>query len=427
VLVAALQDKASKRSAAEALTEIGSQDKAITAALTEALKDPEGESRILAAQALLRANAKHQAAQAVLDGAFKDPKLISAAASASRKLGAATTPILIKTLKEGNHQAVSVLRWVAEEEKQEKAAAAAMIKALKDAEEGARWQTVRVLLEMGVTAPEMAPVLLAEVVWRNESGPAYRVDPVGLALADIGPAAVPAFHDALEGKPFPWGAPRPDRFGQILGQIDTSPKTIKLLLDVVKDMKKGFSLRLGCIRGLAEIGPDAKDAIPVLADILLKDDSGRGELLVEAGKALGEIGPSDKKVLNALNEALGNERTLPGGVRGLVLVGAPAIPLLADIVRKKDHPLRINSVAAANALGEIGPPAVPALIECLKDKDLGLRIVVCNALGQIGPQAKGAVPALLEVFKAGENTAALAAGAAAMRIDPEAAKKAGVK
>ena len=95
-------------------------------------------------------------------------------------------------------------------------------------------------------------------------------------------------------------------------------------------------------------------------------------------------------------------------------------------MRNKDK-LRVNSAAAANALGAIGKPGVPALIEALKDTDPGMRIVVCNALGRMGPEAKDAAPALLKLFESQNTNGFLVAGAALMRIDPAAAKKAGVK
>jgi HEAT repeat protein len=180
-------------------------------------------------------------------------------------------------------------------------------------------------------------------------------------------------------------------------------------------------LRVGIFRGLAEMGPDAKAAVPALLAILREPRE--GDLRSEAAKALGEIGAGDKTVLAALTEALKDSGTAPGAFRGLVLLGEPPVPILLDVFRKKDDPLRANSVAAAEALGEIGAPAVPALIEALQEKDLGLRIVVCNALGRLGPQAKAAVPALTELFKKGD----LPSGITLNRIDPEAAKKAGFR
>jgi HEAT repeat protein len=53
---------------------------------------------------------------------------------------------------------------------------------------------------------------------------------------------------------------------------------------------------------------------------------------------------------------------------------------------------------AAQAVGELTPdaePAVPALIESLKDEDLEVRYAAAAVLGLIGRKAASAVPALL--------------------------------
>jgi HEAT repeat protein len=242
------------------------------------------------------------------------------------------------------------------------------------------------------------------------------------ALMDIGAPAVPALLKKLEDK---------DLLGQrrnsvvlALAAIDTSPRTVALLIDALKDREDDWkAYPVGLIRALAEIGPDAKEAVPLLLEILRRKKDDLPTWRNEAAKALGEIGAGDKKVAAALTEALNDYRTLDAALRGLVLLGPASVPSLADALRSKDLG---RSGMAAVALGEIGSASVHVLIETLKEKDVRKQIAVIQALGRIGPPAKDAVPALIELWKTDKNSFFIASQSL-RQIDPAAAKKAGVK
>jgi HEAT repeat protein len=80
--------------------------------------------------------------------------------------------------------------------------------------------------------------------------------------------------------------------------------------------------------------------------------------------------------------------------------------------------------------------AVPALIDALKDDEADVRGLAADALGGIGAEAKAAVPALIEAFKdeadyyrswrGYPHKVSAAATYALSKIDPEAARRAGV-
>src|SRR6185503_6272202 len=85
---------------------------------------------------------------------------------------------------------------------------------------------------------------------------------------------------------------------------------------------------------------------------------------------------------------------------------------------------------AVGALGNIRADAgscLPVLIKCLKDTNDVVRFNTVNALRQFRADAKPALPALVETFKSGTGVVSKFAGEAAMQIDPEAARSAGVK
>ena len=107
---------------------------------------------------------------------------------------------------------------------------------------------------------------------------------------------------------------------------------------------------------LSEIGPDAAEAVPALADVLKTD--ARPEVRREAALGLGSIGPGAAAAVPALTDALGDkESTVAAG--------------------------------AAFALGRIGPDAKSAeaaLANAENSSDPFLRTVSAWALAKLDPQ-----------------------------------------
>ena len=96
-----------------------------------------------------------------------------------------------------------------------------------------------------------------------------------------------------------------------LGKLGTDG--ITTLTDVVKDKKQDVEVRRQAVIALGTAGANAKDAVPVLVD-LLKDatagSAGKGKkgnndapnLRVDAAEALGDIGPDAKEAVPALED-----------------------------------------------------------------------------------------------------------------------------
>jgi vesicle coat complex subunit len=70
---------------------------------------------------------------------------------------------------------------------------------------------------------------------------------------------------------------------------------------------------------------------------------------------------------------------------------------------------------------------VPALIEVLQDDFTDVRRTAAGTLGSFGAEATSAVPALTAALRDREPSVRKTAGLALKTIDPEAARKAGVK
>ncbi len=146
---------------------------------------------------------------------------------------------------------------------------------------------------------------------------------------------------------------------ELLGRIGPPARAaVPSLLAAVKD--KSPTVSLITAMALAEIDSTrAAAAVPLLADSL--DTFG-------AAQALANIGPDARAAVPALIDALKPRKDTAN----------------ADVLRR----------GAALALARIGTPAVPALIEALKDKQEGVAPLAAEALALVHPRPTAAVPAL---------------------------------
>jgi HEAT repeat protein len=178
---------------------------------------------------------------------------------------------------------------------------------------------------------------------------------------------------------------------------------VPVLIEALKD--KDNNLKSIVANALGQIGPDAKDAIPELAEGLKNQTEPYA--ISALTLALGKIGSASVPALRELLK--GNNVTIQGEAAGaLKLIGpdaADAVPELIDVVKKRKDATDIAGLQAIDALGKIGPKAkdaVPELTEALKDKTAHspFRLRAAMALGNLGPSAKDAVPALVEALNA---------------------------
>lgn len=134
---------------------------------------------------------------------------------------------------------------------------------------------------------------------------------------------------------------------------------------------------------LGLIGPEAKAAVPVIAELLNSDAAGspvtRGSFPVQV-----EFGGTRIHVAIALWR---------------INKHPDAVPILIAGLKEKTPYLRVNAISALGGIGAEAKAAVPALAEALKDEKGFVGLAAAEALGNIGPEAKAAVPALLEALK----------------------------
>lgn len=109
-------------------------------------------------------------------------------------------------------------------------------------------------------------------------------------------------------------------------------------------------------------------------------------------------------------------------IGAIVAMGAPAVPRLIELLGHSDEAV---SVSASVALNKIGLPAVPSLVEALQSENEQVVQRAANALWWIGPRAHSALPQLLKMVESEQRSdaARLAIAHAALRIDPQAARR----
>lgn len=153
---------------------------------------------------------------------------------------------------------------------------------------------------------------------------------------------------------------------------------------------------------IAEIGPDAKEAVPSLAAMLHSKDP---QIRREAILALAAIGPDARQTAPELIKLfkVADDKQFPHRPAVAFALGKmgvkDAVPVLKEGMADKDNPvLRLASVWALLQIEpgnqEYAMSAVPLLTSALEFKNPDIRRESARTLGRIGALAKDAVPAL---------------------------------
>ena len=192
-------------------------------------------------------------------------------------------------------------------------------------------------------------------------------------------------------------------------------RLIRELQDSDSDIRSIAAVTLG------EIGPEAKDAIPALIQ-LLQDQDAEGFARANAALALGQIGERTEDAMSVLIQALrdqdkyvrrdaagaleeiGSPRAIKAAkdrYRMVVTLGwigsEDEIPALIQALQNEDKDVRVNAVVT---LGQIeSEDVVSVLMEALQDQDEWVRVNAAWTLGQRGERAVDAVPILIRALR----------------------------
>ncbi|HTU19904.1 MAG TPA: HEAT repeat domain-containing protein [Gemmataceae bacterium] len=288
-------------------------------------------------------------------------------------------------------------------------AAPGLLKAYQGDRNEVRAQASWALWNLGPKARNVLPSLLSLA-----QGPLDKTAPMRQLLASFGPQAVPDLVHGLHDDE----AARREAAAEVLGHIGPPARpAAPALIDALKD--KSSTVALTAAMALAQIDSTrARAAVPLLADSL--DTPG-------AAQALANIGPDARSAVPALIAALKPRKegaeadVIRAGARlALARIGRPAVHALIEALKDKQEGV---APLAGEALGWILPPpkeAVPALREALKI-DRPHAAVYAHALGQLGASARPAVADLTELLA--DNEVRPVAAVALVCIDPDQAEK----
>ncbi|MCS6864089.1 MAG: HEAT repeat domain-containing protein [Gemmataceae bacterium] len=194
-------------------------------------------------------------------------------------------------------------------------------------------------------------------------------------------------------------------------------------------------VRLVVAEALGRIGSAAQEAVPALLTVLEGDEP--ASVQSAACEALGLIKPAETEpVVTLLKRQLEHPAPMVRIHAALALYrlagDETGLPVAQRGLTHRHYRVRIT---AAELLWQTNRDArvIPFLIRSLEEANLSgaesenERYMIVRALGRIGPPAQAAVPAIATLIQARDPDLAAAARTAFRLIDPDQARKAGVK
>jgi len=162
--------------------------------------------------------------------------------------------------------------------------------------------------------------------------------------------------------------------------------------------------RDNAVRALARIGGRARDALPLLRRVALRQP--------DAIPALGSLGPAASEAVPDLVRELGQHRHVEAA---LGAIGPAAVQPLIELLRTEDVGSRTHAAQILGAIGIAARAAIPDLIAALSADDGSVRHAAVRALGRMGPRADDAIAPLQSLLD--DPDLAPAAAAAIVHID----------
>ncbi|MCE9603780.1 MAG: HEAT repeat domain-containing protein [Planctomycetia bacterium] len=309
----------------------------------------------------------------------------------------------------------------------------ALAKLLADSDEATRIHAAKALGAIGLGAAPVVEALTAAIDPANPRVSAYVI----YALGRIGEKAQAAFPKIAEQLTSPDQQVRREAVKAIRGmklpletavpvlvnvlQTAKSPEVVLPALHamsevgkpgvprLVEAMQKQPAARFWVCRILAEIGPDAAEAVPAVIEALGDE---RADVRQEAVLCLGHIGkpaaPAAKKILALLSDT-------DAGIRGaavwaLMMVGAPSAEVVAGVkplLSDSDEMVRLVSAWSIAKLepenAEQRRASLDLFIAALKQKNPRLRAAAARAIVDLKAGDPAAREALIETLADGDE------------------------
>ena len=171
--------------------------------------------------------------------------------------------------------------------------------------------------------------------------------------------------------------------------------SVSALASAAKDGDSTTSLR--ALWALSLIGPEAKEALPVLVKLL---DHPHERIKAGALYALGEMGPAANTATDAIVRAM---RTSSALVRYQAVlaqgkIGTVALSDLRNLLQDELPEVRADAACALSLFGKHAREAVPELEVALKDRTAAVRAMAAFALGCMAKDANGSLPQIVPLL-----------------------------
>jgi hypothetical protein len=174
--------------------------------------------------------------------------------------------------------------------------------------------------------------------------------------------------------------------------------------------------RRALVNALSQIGPDAEEAVPALTEMLSDTD---GPVRQGAAYALQAIGAPWLKRLNR-TIAEGESDARISAAKELLLIYPVSMPTMKALLAMAHDPAPAARRQAIEALGIIRPShsaTIPTLTQALGDESPEVRAAAARALGLMGARSKPAIPELTRALDDKDEPVRAAAKEALGRIN----------
>jgi HEAT repeat protein len=373
-------------------------------------KDKSPSVRLWAVRALLKFGPDGKMALPTLSAALrgKDDKVARGAADVIARLGPAAVPALTKALSGGSLWVRKAILENLDDLGPLAVTAAPVIRKLcRGKNYRLRFFAASALLRIDPrNGPKTAVPALGKLLNKG-----WHVRNKALALlATLGPKAEAATAPLVR---LLRQANKRDRIhlAGILGEIGPPAReALPVLGAMMKDQVNYF--RVVAAEAYCRISGRSEPAVSVITQVLQKAPPFRGGVM--AVETLGSLGPKARGALPLLGKMMGdpNNKIRADCALAFWQIGRArmldgmvaderqkALGVLLQMLRKGDAHERLY---AAIALGHIGPEAgiaVPVLVKVLKNEKGSQCLYMIDALGQIGPGSYLAVPVLVKMLK----------------------------
>jgi HEAT repeat protein len=374
------------------LQEFGAKAKDAVDPLSEALTDPDPTIRMQAALALGQIGPDAAPAVPALSKTLTD-KLEAVQYASAYALGLIGSKEAVPALKKAAASKDALVKLLAtwaiakDEPDDTKAVSKAVdeiVAAMENERPEVRQAAAKALWDLKPPHEKLGPALSKAL---NDDDPEI-VNNVIDSLASLGAKIAPRINEALKDE---------KRRGKALAIVqrmgpeakDCVPQLVEMLAEKEEDLK------VGVLTALSAIGPAAAEAVPAISKSL-SDDSDR--VNSAACIALGHIGSAAESAVPAIDKLLKSKS---------VYAQAAAAWSLAQI--QKDH-------------AAVAKKVLPLMIKSLKSPVELVRLEAAETLGSLGPAAKSAVPDLKQATADPSAAVSRSAKTAIERIEKKAIK-----